>query len=130
LTYPLDDRQRRYPMPAGGLFSTAGDVAKFCQMILQGGTLNGHRYISPQALHEMTSRQTGTLKDASYGLGWGVSEGKAGHGGAYKNDMEIDFTTGRIFIFMVQQNGEWGTARGDAMVPELKRLASQLPAAQ
>lgn len=130
LTYPLDDRQRRYPMPAGGLFSTASDVEKFCQMILQGGTLNGHRYISAQALHEMTSRQNGTLNASGYGLGWGVSEGKARHGGAYKNDMEIDFTTGRIFIFMVQQNGEWGSARGDAMVPALKRLAGELPASQ
>jgi CubicO group peptidase (beta-lactamase class C family) len=130
LTYPLDDRQRRYPMPAGGLFSTASDVAKFCQMILQGGTINGHQFISPHALHEMTSRQNGTLSASGYGLGWGVSEGKIGHGGAYKNEMEIDLATGRIFIFMVQQNGDWGSAQGDAMVPELKRLASELHASQ
>ena len=31
LHYPLTDHAVRYPMPAGGLFSTAQDVAKFCQ---------------------------------------------------------------------------------------------------
>jgi CubicO group peptidase (beta-lactamase class C family) len=35
LRYPLDDR-RRQPMPAGGLFSTAHDLARFCQMVLAG----------------------------------------------------------------------------------------------
>ena len=30
LIYPLSDRTRRFPMPAGGLFSTAQDTAKFC----------------------------------------------------------------------------------------------------
>ncbi len=36
LTYPLDDPLRQ-PMPAGGLFSTAEDVARFGQMVLRGG---------------------------------------------------------------------------------------------
>src|SRR5262249_1112701 len=35
LQYPLADRNRK-PMPAGGLFSTASDVGRFCQMILNG----------------------------------------------------------------------------------------------
>ena len=40
LTYPLSNRARM-PMPAGGLFSTASDVAKYCQMIFNGGTAQG-----------------------------------------------------------------------------------------
>src|ERR1700730_12075761 len=40
LKYPLNDRKRQ-PMPAGGLFSTAADVGRFCQMILNGGTYKG-----------------------------------------------------------------------------------------
>lgn len=130
LTYPLNDRQRRFPMPAGGLFSTATDLSKFCQMILNGGALGGKRYVSPEAIHEMTTRQNGILSTKGYGLGWGVSAGAAGHGGAYNNDMEIDFRTGRIFIFMAQQNGPWGTAQGDAMVPALERIADEMVAAQ
>ncbi len=88
LTYPLDDRQHRYPMPAGGLFSTAEDVLKFCQMILNGGTLNGKQYISAKSLHEMTSRQNGGLGGKEYGLGWTVSKDSIGHGGAFKNVMK------------------------------------------
>ena len=57
LRYPLTDRTRE-PMPAGGLFSTAADVARFCQMILNGGVLNGKRYLSEAAVKQMTSRQT------------------------------------------------------------------------
>jgi len=126
LTYPLDDKMRRYPMPAGGLFSTAADVSKFCQMILHGGTFEGKRYVSPEAVHEMTSRQNGTLNATGYGLGWSISPGGAGHGGAYKNVMDLSLTEGRVFIFMVQQAGPWGTAQGDQMVPELERLAKDL----
>lgn len=126
LTYPLNDRQHRYPMPAGGLFSTAADVARFCQMILNGGTYNGHRFVSEQAIHEMTTRQNGPTNEAGYGLGWGVSDGAAGHGGAYKNAMNIDFKTGRILVFMVQQNGPWGTTKGDGINSNLERLANEI----
>src|ERR1039458_4231335 len=56
LTYPLNDHQHRYPVPAGGLFSTAEDVSKYCRMILNGGELNGKRFISTQVLRAMTRR--------------------------------------------------------------------------
>jgi CubicO group peptidase (beta-lactamase class C family) len=128
LTYPLNDRQHRYPMPAGGLFSTAEDVSKFCRMILNGGTLNGKRYISPQSLHEMTSTQNNKLGGTNYGFGWFVSKSGFGHGGAFKNAMDIDPSTGRILVFMVQQDGPWGTTAGDEMVPTLSRLANDIVA--
>ena len=126
LTYPLNDRQHRFPMPAGWLFSTAVDVSKFCQMILNGGTLNGKRYISPASLHAMTSVENGGLGKLNYGFGWSISKNGFGHGGANKNAMDIDTTTGRIFIFMVQQDGPWGTAAGDAMTSTLEGLAENI----
>ena len=130
LTYPLDDRQHRYPMPAGGLFSTAEDVLKFCQMILNGGTLNGKQYISGKSLHEMTSRQNGGLGGKEYGLGWTVSKDSIGHGGAFKNGMEIwvaeGVAEGRILIFMVQQDGPWGSLAGEAIMPTLERISRDL----
>ena len=110
-------------MPAGGLFSTAADVSKFCQMILNGGAINGVRYISPASLHAMTSVQNGGMEKSDYGFGWGISKNGFGHGGAFKNAMDIDTTIGRIFIFMVQQDGPWGTPAGDAMVPALQKIA-------
>lgn len=128
LTYPLNDRQHRFPMPAGGLFSTAADVSKFCQMILNGGTLDGKRYISPASLHAMTSVQNGGLGKVNYGFGWNVTKNGFGHGGADKNAMDIDTTTGRIFVFMVQQDGPWGTPAGDAMTSTLEGLAENVVA--
>jgi len=104
LRYPLTDRSRQ-PMPAGGLFSTAADVARFCQMILNGGELDGKRYLSQAAVKQMTTRQTAdTLKNA-YGLGWNVEHGMMGHGGAYATDMQIDPKRGLILIWMVQHSG-------------------------
>jgi CubicO group peptidase (beta-lactamase class C family) len=128
LTYPLNDRQHRFPMPAGGLFSTAEDVSKFCRMILNGGTLDGRRYISTESLHEMTRSQNSGMGGTNYGLGWSVSSSGFGHGGAFKNSMEINMAKGWILIFMVQQAGPWGTADGDTIGPSLARLADELTA--
>ena len=36
----------RPPQGNGGLYSTAPDYARFCQMLLNGGTLDGRRYLS------------------------------------------------------------------------------------
>ena len=128
LTYPLDDRRHRFPMPAGGLFSTAADVSTFCRMILNGGTLKGIRYISPASLRAMTTVQNGGMDKQNYGFGWGITKNGFGHGGANKNAMDIDTTTGRIFIFMVQQDAPWGTPAGDTMVPTLEGIAENLVA--
>jgi CubicO group peptidase (beta-lactamase class C family) len=104
LTYPLTDR-RRQPMPAGGLFSTAFDVCRFCQMILNGGEIDGHRYVSESAVKQMTAKQTAeTLKDG-YGLGFSTGGGNFGHGGALATNMNIDSNRGLITIFLVQHSG-------------------------
>lgn len=126
LTYPLDDRAHRFPMPAGGLFSTAADVAKFARMILDGGTANGKRIVSEAAIREMSRTQNKGLGGKNYGLGWGVGEHGFGHGGAYNNAMEINPSSGRILVFMVQQNGHYGTSAGENIVPTLERLADEL----
>jgi CubicO group peptidase (beta-lactamase class C family) len=105
LHYPLSDHTVRFPMPAGGLFSTAQDVGKFCQMILNGGELDGKRYLSENAVKMMTSKQTGDAVKDSYGFGWAVGPDWTGHGGAESTNMEIDRKHGLIFIYMVQHAG-------------------------
>lgn len=41
----------------GGMFSTAGDYARFCQMLLNGGELEGVRILAPKTIALMTSDQ-------------------------------------------------------------------------
>jgi CubicO group peptidase (beta-lactamase class C family) len=115
LIYPLTDRHRRFPMPAGGLFSTAEDTAKFCRMMLNHGELDGRRYVSESAYKELTKRQTPESVKESYGLGFTVGTGSFGHGGAYATNMEIYPDKGIALIWMVQHAGfpgEGGKARG------------------
>ena len=104
LRYPLDDRARQ-PVPAGGLFSTARDLARFCRMVLNGGSFEGTRYLSEAAVREMTSRQTGPGIAESYGLGWGVGDGWFGHGGAHATNMAIDVKRGLVRVYLVQHAG-------------------------
>ncbi len=104
LRYPLTDRSRE-PMPAGGLFSTASDMARFCQMILNGGTLDGKRYLSEAAVKQMTSKQTADAVKEKYGFGWSVGEGEFGHGGAYATSMTINTQHRMVFVWMVQHAG-------------------------
>ncbi len=104
LKYPLDDPKRQ-PMPAGGLFSTAGDLARFCQMILNRGVFQGKRLLSEKAVAELTRKQTPNQLKDGYGLGWATSGGSFGHGGAYATNMTIDRDRGLIYVFMVQHAG-------------------------
>jgi CubicO group peptidase (beta-lactamase class C family) len=115
LSYPLNDRKRQ-PMPAGGLFSTAGDVGRFCQMVLGGGVFEGKRILSEEAVREMTRKQTGPKINVGYGLGWSTGGGNFGHGGAFATNMNVDSKRGLITVWMVQQAGPFpgngGEARG------------------
>ncbi|KAB2641201.1 MAG: beta-lactamase family protein [Verrucomicrobia bacterium] len=104
LKYPLDDRTRQ-PMPAGGLFSTAADTARFCQMLISGGSFQGQRILSQAAVAQMTSRQTPAGLPESYGLGLSINGDGYGHGGALSTNMNVDTKRGLITVFMVQNAG-------------------------
>jgi CubicO group peptidase (beta-lactamase class C family) len=125
----LSDRTRT-AYPAGGLYSTASDLFKFYQMILNGGELGGKRYLSREAVALMTRTQTGELKTGfvegmSFGFGWGVvkepqgvtaalSPGSFGHGGAYGTQGWIDPGKQMVFVFMIQR-ARMGNADGSEM---------------
>lgn len=115
---PLTSRART-PFPAGGLYSTASDLAKFYQMILNGGVAGNRRFLSEAAVKQMTTTQTGDLKTGfvdgmSFGLGWGVvkepqgvtamlSPGTFGHGGAYGTQGWIDPKRQLILVLLIQR---------------------------
>ena len=62
------------PSGGGGLFSTAMDYARFCEMLLQGGQLNGVRLIAPRTVEMMRTNYVNPepLKTMPPGTGWGM----------------------------------------------------------
>jgi CubicO group peptidase (beta-lactamase class C family) len=120
----------RPPQGNGGLYSTAPDYARFCQMLLNGGTLDGRRYLSAEAMKYLTTSQTGDLptgffQDEAHGkrgrnYAWGLgtcillqphdgvaamlSPGTFGHGGAWGTQAWIDPVKGVAYILMVQRS--------------------------
>ncbi len=61
------------PNPSGGLFSTAGDLVRFYQAILNGGILAGRRILSEKSVREMLRVQTDDLTTGfTPGNGWGL----------------------------------------------------------
>ena len=101
------------PEPAGALYSTASDIGRFCQMLLNGGTWQSKRYLSEAALKQMTTVQTGEVlvsPSEGYGVGWSVKKkddegpavGSFGHRGARKTCMWVDPTNQIVMVLMVQ----------------------------
>jgi CubicO group peptidase (beta-lactamase class C family) len=115
---PIDSRNRT-AFPSGGLFSTASDMFRFYQMVLNGGTWEGKQIVSRDSVETMTKTQTGDLKTGftegmSFGLGWAVvrepkgvtemlSKGTYGHGGAYGTQGWVDPQKDMIFVLMIQR---------------------------
>src|ERR1043165_8651044 len=56
-----------------GLFSTADDLAIYCQMILNGGTYGDVRILSPLTVAEMTRPRVVASNGATRGLGWDIN---------------------------------------------------------
>ena len=129
LYYPLGDRTKRFPMPAGGLFATAHDLARFYQMLLNRGELDGKRYLSEAAVDELTRRQTLPDLKSSYGFGLSVSENTFGHGGAYSTNTVADKKLGIIRVWLVQHAGFPGKG-GSAQGVFMKTAAEVLGMAQ
>jgi CubicO group peptidase (beta-lactamase class C family) len=115
----VTDRARP-PLGGAGLFSTATDVAKFYQMMLHGGELDGKRILKPETVAEMTRKQTGDLK-ARAGMPWGLgfcvvedpsqmeanrtfSPGTFGHGGAFGTQSWADPRRGLVYVFMIERD--------------------------
>jgi CubicO group peptidase (beta-lactamase class C family) len=119
----------RPPTGNAGLYASAADYARFCQMLLNGGELAGRRYLSAAAMAFLMQPQTGELptgffQNDTYGqyganYGWGIgtcilkrphpglaamlSPGTYGHGGAWGTQAWIDPVKGIAYVLMVQR---------------------------
>jgi CubicO group peptidase (beta-lactamase class C family) len=111
--YPYRGPQT-YFSGGAGLCSTAEDYYRFCQMMLNGGELNGVRIISRKSVELMSQDHVqGKLDDFGYGLGFGNtseprhlkelgSVGSYNWGGFYYTTFVIDPKEDLIAIFMGQ----------------------------
>jgi CubicO group peptidase (beta-lactamase class C family) len=122
------DGPRRNFAGGAGMLSTAHDYARFLQMVLNHGELDGVRILSPKMIDLMTTNQSGTLHSQT-GLGFGLgfetvdrlgadglkSVGSFGWGGAYGSTYFVDPVENLVFVFMVNQ------------LPLRSDIASKLP---
>ena len=85
-----------------GVFTTAADLAKFAQMMLDGGQGNGVRLFSAATIHKFTTPQSPADQPILRGLGWDIDSpyssnrgelfpiGSYGHTGFTGTSMWID----------------------------------------
>src|SRR6266704_476447 len=112
-----------------GLFSTADDISIFCQMILNGGTYNGVRILSPMTIATMTRPHAVAENGAARGLGWDIATtfsankgdlfplGSFGHTGFTGTSIWIDPASDTFVIFLSNRvhpdgKGDVGPLRG------------------
>jgi uncharacterized protein YbbC (DUF1343 family)/CubicO group peptidase (beta-lactamase class C family) len=112
-----------------GLFSTANDLAIFCQMLLNGGVYNGVRILSPLTIATMIRPRAVSETGAARGLGWDLATtfssnkgdlfplGSFGHTGFTGTSIWIDPATDSFVIFLSNRvhpdgKGDVGPLRG------------------
>lgn len=112
-----------------GLFSTADDLAIYCQMILNSGTYGGVRILAPLSVVEMTHPRVVSDNGATRGLGWDMNTtfstnrgdlfplGSFGHTGFTGTSMWIDPASEMFVIFLSNRvhpdgRGDVGPLRG------------------
>jgi uncharacterized protein YbbC (DUF1343 family)/CubicO group peptidase (beta-lactamase class C family) len=64
-----------------GLFSTADDLARFCQMLLDKGTWQGRRIFSPLTIEKFTSPESPPDQPILRGVGWDIDSPFSGERG-------------------------------------------------
>ena len=70
-----------FPSGGGGLVSTAADYLRFCQMLLNGGELDGVRILKSETVELMRYPHHQYGKDGAFGLGFHVVTQKDGDKG-------------------------------------------------
>jgi CubicO group peptidase (beta-lactamase class C family) len=110
------DGPRKSFSGGAGLLATARDYARFLQMLLNGGELDGQRILGPKSVELMTVDHLGEVTFADgegFGLGFYVVEdlgargepgsvGEYGWGGAYHSQYWVDPTEELVVVYMTQ----------------------------
>ncbi len=130
-----DPTARRMAGVAGhaGLFSTAADLSIFARMLLNGGSYNGVRILSPLAVDRLMTPSTPPGERNVRGLGWDMDSsfssnrgellpiGSFGHTGWTGTSLWIDPATKLFVVFLSNRNHPDG--KGD-VTPLRARVAT------
>ena len=116
-----------------GLLSTADDYARFCQMLLKGGELDGVRVLAPETVEMMFANQLGEVYPdgrRKYGLG-GAVDGEGGYswGGAAGTKFWVDRARDLFGVFMVQTQRYRADVYGDFHALAYEALGQAAPTA-
>lgn len=103
----------KYESGGGGMVSTATDYARFLQMMLNGGQLDGKRYLSPTTVKYMTSDHT-----AGIGLG---SAYLPGDGYGFGLGFQVRREDGMSALPGTAGDYSWGGAGGTAFWVDPKK---------
>jgi CubicO group peptidase (beta-lactamase class C family) len=99
------------PSGGGGLYSTAGDYLRFAQMLLNGGTLNGVRILSPSTVQLMRSnRLPERLMTGKFGIGFYTMQPGLGFGydfAVFEDPNKIGSTAGKGTYLWDGAAGTW-----------------------
>jgi uncharacterized protein YbbC (DUF1343 family)/CubicO group peptidase (beta-lactamase class C family) len=109
-----DPTARRMGGVAGhaGLFTTARDLSRFARMLLDGGTLDGARVLTPLTVRMMTAPQTSPELANVRALGWDIDStfssnrgellpfGSFGHTGFTGTSLWVDPATNLYIVFL------------------------------
>jgi uncharacterized protein YbbC (DUF1343 family)/CubicO group peptidase (beta-lactamase class C family) len=112
-----------------GLFSTGNDLAIYCQMILNGGSYDGVRVLSPLTVAQMTRPRIVSSSGNTRGLGWDINTsystnrgevfplGSFGHTGFTGTSIWIDPASEMFVVFLSNRvhpdgKGDVGPLRG------------------
>jgi uncharacterized protein YbbC (DUF1343 family)/CubicO group peptidase (beta-lactamase class C family) len=95
-----------------GLFSTGDDLARFCQMLLNGGALDGKRILESATIARMTAPNVVAEDGSARGLGWDMNTafssnrgeffplGSFGHTGFTGTSLWIDRVSQTFVVFL------------------------------
>ena len=108
-----------FPSAGAGLWTTAEDQLKFFRMLMNLGVGdNGVRILKEETVRNVLGKSSRPLGMPNYSLGfWCSDDGWIGHGGAWGNEMQVNFNTKRLDVWIVQLGcgpRPWEKARGEA----------------
>jgi uncharacterized protein YbbC (DUF1343 family)/CubicO group peptidase (beta-lactamase class C family) len=120
-----------------GIFTTASDLARFCRMYLNNGSLDGKTIFKPETVSMFTHVQTDPEQPSRRGFGWDIDSpyagprgklfpvGSYGHSGWTGTSLWIDPFSRTFIIFLSNRNHPDESGNVIGLRSQIATLAAQ-----